>query len=69
MLGELIISGTRITLELILRKLGEGATPGDLLEPDPHLTEDDIQAAIMYAADTPTHEQRMLVERMRFLAH
>ena len=71
MLGKPIIRGTRITLELILRKLGEGATPGDLLEPDPHLTEDDIQAAIMYAADTPAHEERVLVEpraRIRFLA-
>src|SRR5438128_8530297 len=67
-LGKPVTRGTRITLELILRKLGEGATPSGLLDPDPHLTEDDIQAAIMCAADTPTHEQRVVVEGMRFLA-
>jgi uncharacterized protein (DUF433 family) len=29
-------------VELILRKLGEGATPADLLKSYPHLTEDDV---------------------------
>ena len=57
MLGKPVIRGTRITVELILRKLGEGATPKDLLEAYPHLTSDDIQAAITYAADTLAHEE------------
>jgi uncharacterized protein (DUF433 family) len=63
MLGKPVIRGTRITVELILRKLGEGATPRDLLESYPHLTEDDIHAAIMYAADTVAHEETVLVEQ------
>ena len=62
MLGKPVISGTRITVELILRKLGEGATPGDLLVSYPHLSEDDIQAAIRYAADTVAHEETVLVD-------
>ena len=41
---------------------GEGATPADLLKSYPHLTEDDIQAAIIYAADTLAHEETVLVE-------
>jgi uncharacterized protein (DUF433 family) len=52
MLGKPVICGTRITVELILRRLSEGATPADLLESYPHLSGDDIQAAIKYAADT-----------------
>jgi len=52
MLGKPVIRGTRITVELILRKLGEGATHQDLLEAYPNLTEYDLQAAITYAADT-----------------
>ena len=50
MLGKPVIRGTRITVELVLRKLGEGATHQELLEAHPHLTEHDIQAAITYAA-------------------
>ena len=62
MLGKPVIRGTRITVELVLRKLGEGATPADLLEAYPHLTADDIQAAITYAADALAHEETVLVE-------
>jgi uncharacterized protein (DUF433 family) len=51
MLGKPVIRGTRITVELILRKLAEGATPKDLIEAYPHLTEDDIAAAMPYADD------------------
>ena len=62
MLGKPVIRGTRITVELILRKLGEGATLNDLLEAYPHLTREDIQAAITYAADTLAHEEILLFE-------
>lgn len=51
MLGKPVIRGTRIPVELVLRKLGEGATREDLLEAYPRLTREDIQAAIRYAAD------------------
>lgn len=46
MLGKPVIRGTRITVELILRKLGEGATEQDLLDAYPHLKREDIQAAM-----------------------
>jgi uncharacterized protein (DUF433 family) len=62
MLGKPVIRGTRITVELILRKLGEGATLQDLLEAYPHLSTEDIQAAMTYAADTLAHEETVLVE-------
>ncbi len=47
-----MIKGTRVTVELILRKLSEGATEAELLDAYPGLTHDDIRAAIGYAADT-----------------
>jgi uncharacterized protein (DUF433 family) len=62
MLGKLIIRGTRITVELILRKLGEGATHRELLEAYPNLTEGDLQAAITFAADTLAHDETVLFE-------
>ena len=46
MLGKPVIKGTRITVELILRKLSEGATPADLVTMYPHLEEADILAAL-----------------------
>ena len=56
MLGKPVIRGTRIPVELILRKLGEGATEDDLLDAYPRLTRADIQAALTYAAETIAHE-------------
>ena len=61
MMGKPVIRGTRIPIELILRKLGEGATEIDLLDAYPRLTKADIQAAIGYAADTVAHEETVLV--------
>ena len=60
MLGKPVIRGTRIPVELIIRKLGEGATEDDLLDPYPRLTRNDIQAALLYAADALSHETILL---------
>ena len=49
--GKPVIRGTRISVELILRKLSEGATVADLLDGYPHLTVEDIRAAVAFAAD------------------
>ena len=61
MLGKPVIRGTRLTVELILRKLGEGATEQELIQAYPHLTRADIQAAVRYAADTLAHEETVLL--------
>lgn len=50
MLGK-PVKGTRLTVELILRKLGEGATTTDLLLMYPHLTNESLQAAMLYKQD------------------
>jgi uncharacterized protein (DUF433 family) len=56
MLGKPVIHGTRIPVELILRKLSEGASEADLLDAYPRLKLADIRAALEYAADTLAHE-------------
>ena len=61
MLGKPVIRGTRIPVELILRKLSEGATEQDLLDAYPRLTQADIQAAIGYAADSIAHEETVVL--------
>ena len=60
MLGKPTIRGTRITVELILRKLAEGATVADLTEAYPQITPEAIHAAMEYAADALAHEELIL---------
>ena len=62
MLGKPVIRGTRITVELVLRKLAEGATENDLLDAYPHLKKQDLHAAMAYAADTLAHEETVLLK-------
>jgi uncharacterized protein (DUF433 family) len=50
MIGKPVIRGTRITVELILRKLGHGQTAEELIENYPAITRDDILAAQAFAA-------------------
>jgi len=50
MLGKPVIRGTRIPVELVLRKLAEGATNPDLRDAYPRLTDEDIRACLQYAA-------------------
>jgi len=62
MLGKPVIKRTRIPVELIVRKLGEGATIEDLLDAYPNLVKEDIQAALIYAADTLANELTVYLE-------
>ena len=50
MLGKPVIRGTRIPVELLLRKLGEGATEEDLLDAYPRLSREDIRIQILILA-------------------
>jgi len=60
MLGKPVIRGTRIPVELILHKLGEGADEKSLIQAYPRLTADDIRAGLRYAADSLAHEEFVL---------
>lgn len=62
MLGKPVIKGTRITVEHILKSLSEGATFEDILEMHPHITNEDIKAALAYAFDVLSHEEIVDVE-------
>jgi len=61
MLGKPVIRGTRIPVDLVLRKISDGASEGDLLEAYPRLTRADIRAAVTFAADSLAHEETVLV--------
>jgi uncharacterized protein (DUF433 family) len=68
MMGKPVIRGTRLTVELVLRKISEGASEADLMEAYPRLTREDIQAAIRYAADTLAHEETIILSSSKKVA-
>jgi uncharacterized protein (DUF433 family) len=49
--GKPVIRGTRIPVELVLRKLGAGMSIDSILADHPRLTPEDIRAAQAFAAD------------------
>jgi len=57
MLGKPVIKGTRITVEHIMRKLAAGYSIQELEKNIPHLTKNQILAALEYAADIIANEE------------
>ena len=51
MMGKPVVSGTRITVELILEKLAAGESVDQILDAHPRLTREAIQAALAFAAE------------------
>ncbi len=60
MIGKPSIRGTRLTVELVLRKMAEGATMQDMMDAYPMLSIESIHAAMAYAADAVAHEELVL---------
>jgi uncharacterized protein (DUF433 family) len=56
-MGKPIINGTRITVELIMRKVAGGYSIDDLISTYPHLKKEQICAAFEYAADLIANEE------------
>lgn len=48
--GQPVIKGTRVTLSTVLSSLAEGASVAEILTDFPSLTEEDVRAAIAFAA-------------------
>jgi len=50
MVGKPVIRGTRLTVEYVLNLLAHGAMVADILEEYEGLTQEDIQACLLFAA-------------------
>lgn len=61
MLGKPVIKGTRLTVELIIQRMSEGASVEQLLEAYPSLTQPAILAALAYASDVISNERIIAV--------
>jgi uncharacterized protein (DUF433 family) len=56
MFGKPIIKGTRIPVDLILEKLGNGETIPQLLKSYPRATEAALYACLLFASETVKNE-------------
>jgi uncharacterized protein (DUF433 family) len=56
MLGKPVVKGTRITVEIILKKMAEGASKKELLLMYPHLSMEDLYAVFNYASEVIGNE-------------
>jgi uncharacterized protein (DUF433 family) len=54
--GKPVIRGSRISVELILERLSDGWCEDDLLRSFPHVSRDQVRAAISFAADMVSEE-------------
>ncbi len=59
LLGKPVLKGTRISIELILRKLSQGATLENLIEMYPTFNKLQYLAILEYAADMITNEEAL----------
>jgi uncharacterized protein (DUF433 family) len=55
--GKPVIKGTRISVELIMRKLAGGYTFDKILEAYPNLNREQLAASCEYAADVISNEE------------
>lgn len=55
--GKPVVKNTRIPVDLILEKLATGDTIQDILDAYPNLTHEDINACLLFAADSVKNEQ------------
>ena len=62
MMGKPCVKDTRITVEHILRKLGAGRSFAEVLEAHSKLTDDDLRAALAFAADYMQRETVLAAE-------
>ncbi len=54
--GKACIRGTRIMVSVVLANLADGLTPAEIVTEYPSLTEQDVRAAVAYAADLAADE-------------
>jgi len=61
LVGKPVIKGTRISVDLILGWLANGWSIEDILDSYPHITREDVQAALAFAAEMLREEEYIAV--------
>lgn len=63
LLGKPVVKGTRLSVELILGWLARGWTHQMLIESYPQLSQEDVLAALAYAAEMLREESYLTLDR------
>jgi uncharacterized protein (DUF433 family) len=63
LVGKPIVKGTRISVDLILGWMANGWSVEDILESYPHITREDVQAALAFAAEMLREEEYIAVHK------
>jgi uncharacterized protein (DUF433 family) len=61
LVGKPIIKGTRISVELVMERLADGWSVADILESYPHLTREDVLAAIAFVTEIFKEEDHIAI--------
>jgi uncharacterized protein (DUF433 family) len=61
--GKPVVKGTRISVELILEYLADGASVAEITDAYPHITEANVRAAIAFAGDMIVGEREIAQKR------
>lgn len=65
LVGKPIIKGTRISVELLLDRLGDGWSTEEILESYPHIKREDVQAAVKFTAELFKEERFEAIAKAR----
>lgn len=61
LVGKPIVKGTRISVELLLDRFADGWSYDDVLEAYPHLTREQVQAAVTFASELFKEEKYVAI--------
>jgi len=56
MAGKPVIRGTRIPVDLLIKLVAQGLSLEEIIKDYPHITKEDIQAALLYGSEVVANE-------------
>jgi uncharacterized protein (DUF433 family) len=64
LVGKPVVRGTRISVELLMDRLGDGWTMEQILESYPRLTRNDVLAAIRFVTEVFREEEFVAIHKV-----
>ncbi len=65
LVGKPTINGTRISVELLLDRMADGWSMDDILTSYPHITREDVLAALAFVAENFKEDSYIIMDKVR----